>query len=456
MIRPLLPLLLLAGAVPAMAGGAADVAPGAFAFGTLIETTDGVPLHRVRLPVAVYQHSTRADLADLRMFNAGAQPVPYALRTAPAPDQTQPDGVALPVFSLPATLTGGAASPAVHVRIESGGTLVAVDRSLTPEGAGAEAYLVDASALRTEIAALELTFGGAEALVARVDVEASDDLRSFRMVSASAPLLRTRLGGQALSQMRVDLGAVNARYLRIRAAAGTLGAPLERVTALPPTETGVVPREHLVAVNGKASDAGTFVYELDGTYPADRVGIDPAEDNTVLPFEVEGRAAGGQDWIRLGTGTAYRLKQGEVTISGNPIAVRPGPWQSWRIRIVGNAPSGPAPRLRLEWIPAEVVFASRGPGPYMLAYGSGSVKTPGAMPIATLVPGYGTDAAVEIAAATVGSNVKLAGSEALAPATDLRQWGLWGLMAAGALMLGVMASRLLRQGSSRRDSTPGR
>ena len=121
--------------------------------------------------------------------------------------------------------------------------------------------------------------------------------------------------------------------------------------------------------------------------------------------------------------------------------------------LLGNAPAGKAPRLRLEWIPAEVVFAAQGAGPFMLAYGSGTVQTSGALPIATLIPGYGTDKAVTPAIATAGTNVQLAGPQALKPAADLRQWGLWGVMAAGALVLGLMAARLLRQG---RSGTPPR
>lgn len=433
--------LLVALSLPAVAE---DIAPGSFAFGTVVDTDGASPLHAVRLPGAVYQRSTRGDLADLRVFNAAAQPVPFAIRATPVPSDSQPAGVVLPVFPLPGAEPASAEAP-LHVRIESGGALVAIDRGRAPEGAAADTYLIDASGLRTPVAALELSFEGTAPLVARVDVEVSDDLRNFRMVNAGAPLLRTQLGGQSLSQMRVELGSVRGKYYRIHASAGTLGAALDRVTAMPPAQSGSAPREHLVAVNGKA-DGSAFVYELDGAYPADRVSVDPVDDNAVLPFEIDGRDGAGGDWVRLGGGTAYRFRQGDVTISSPAIPVRSGAWRAWRVRITGNAPTGKAPRLRLEWIPAEIVFAAQGAGPFMLAYGSGSVQTSGALPIATLIPGYGTDKAVEPAIATTSTNVQLAGPQALKPAADVRQWGLWGVMAAGAMVLGLMAARLLRQG----------
>jgi hypothetical protein len=447
-LKRLFVVLLVALSLPV---AAEDIAPGSFAFGTVVDTDGASPLHAVRLPGAVYQRSTRADLADLRVFNAAAQPVPFAIRATPVPVETQPAGVVLPVFPLPGAEPVTAETP-LHVRIESGGALVSIDRGRTPASVAATTYLIDASALRTPVAALELVFEGTAPLVARVDVEVSDDLRSFRMVNAGAPLLRTQLGGQSLSQMRVELGSVRAKYYRIHASAGSFGAALDRVTAMPPAQSGSAPREHLVAVNGKA-DGKAFVYELDGAYPADRVSVDPGEDNAVLPFEIDGRDGAGGDWVRLGSGTAYRFKQGDVTISSPTIAVRTGAWRAWRVRITGNAPTGNAPRLRLEWIPAEVVFAAQGAGPFMLAYGSGSVQTSGALPIATLIPGYGTDKAVEPAIATAGTNVQLAGPQALKPTADVRQWGLWGVMGAGALVLGLMAARLLRQS---RSGTPPR
>lgn len=439
-MKRLFTLLLVVLAVPV---AAEDIAPGSFAFGTVVDTDGASPLHAVRLPGAVYQRSTRGDLGDLRVFNAAAQPVPFAIRPAPVPAGTPPAGVVLPVFPLPGTEPATVDVP-MHLRIESGGTLVAIDRGRAPDGTTAGMYLVDASAMRTPVAALELAFEGTAPLVARVDVEVSDDLRSFRMVNAGAPLLRTQLGGQSLSQMRVELGSVQAKYFRIHASAGSLGAALDRVTALPPALPGSTPREHLVAVNGKA-DGSAFVFELDGAYPADRVSVDPGEDNAVLPFEIDGRDGAGGDWVRLGSGTAYRFRQGDVTISSPAIAIRAGAWRAWRVRITGNAPAGKPPRLRLEWIPAEVVFAAQGAGPFMLAYGSGTVQTSGALPIATLIPGYGADNAVEPAMATAGTNVQLAGPQALKPTADMRQWGLWGVMAAGALVLGLMAARLLRQ-----------
>lgn len=432
--------LLAALAFPAVA----QDAPASFGYGTLIETTGGAALYAVRLPVAVYQRSTRADLADVRVFNAGAQPVPHAIRPQAVPDGPAPAAVPLPIFPLPVA-HGHAGPAAFDVRIQGGGTLVAVRGAARDDSDADGGWLVDASALRTPVAALDLAFAGTAPLVTRVNVDASDDLRTFRTVAANAAVVRTQVGGQQLAQLRIELGGIRAKYLRIAGAGGALPAALERVAAVPPAPSGVAVREHLLAAQAKADGSGNYVFELDGAYPADRVGVELKEDNSVVSFELEARTGSDGDWVHLARGTAYRLKQNGVTVTSPPLAMRPGAWRQWRLKAVGSAPTTESPRLRLEWIPAELVFAARGSGPFMLAYGSGAVTTPTAMPIDTLIPGYGTDKAIEPATATAGQNVQLAGPSALKPEADMKQWGLWSVMAAGALMLGMMAARLLRR-----------
>ena len=52
------------------------------------------------LPDAVYQGVTRADLGDVRVFNAEGQPVPHAFCTAPAAAEPTITEQSLPVFEL--------------------------------------------------------------------------------------------------------------------------------------------------------------------------------------------------------------------------------------------------------------------------------------------------------------------------------------------------------------------
>jgi hypothetical protein len=77
-VRTCVPALLLA--VASTVAGAADPTPQDFAYGQSIITTEAATGYRVALPLEVYRTAVRADLGDLRIFNAGGEIVPYALR----------------------------------------------------------------------------------------------------------------------------------------------------------------------------------------------------------------------------------------------------------------------------------------------------------------------------------------------------------------------------------------
>src|SRR3970282_235209 len=83
----------------ARAAGAQSV-PQDFARGIEIRTEGTATIFRVGLPRDVYATVTRADLADLRVFNAAGVPVPMTLRRADLPPPTSAESVKVPLFPM--------------------------------------------------------------------------------------------------------------------------------------------------------------------------------------------------------------------------------------------------------------------------------------------------------------------------------------------------------------------
>jgi len=77
-----------------------------------VVTTADAAAYRVALPLVIYRDTVREDLADIRVFNARGEVVPYALSRPPARTQTRGPGTALPLFALqgdsPAAANAGA------------------------------------------------------------------------------------------------------------------------------------------------------------------------------------------------------------------------------------------------------------------------------------------------------------------------------------------------------------
>ena len=78
----------------------AALSPTDFAFGFRVESSGQGPIWELTLPEAVYHGITRADLGDLRVFNAADAVVPHALRLLQAPKAAAPPPVELPIFPL--------------------------------------------------------------------------------------------------------------------------------------------------------------------------------------------------------------------------------------------------------------------------------------------------------------------------------------------------------------------
>jgi hypothetical protein len=130
----------------------------------------------------------------------------------------------------------------------------------------------------------------------------------------------------------------------------------------------------------------------------------------------------------------------------------------WRARVDrrgGGIGSGPL-ELGAGWAPHRLVFASRGVGPFQLAYGSRDAK-PSAFPIATLVPGYTGEEDLELVRAETTPRIVIGGARAAADPqrlggdavtrdrVDWKRLALWASLVLGVAILGWMAIRLGRQ-----------
>ncbi|MCI5212148.1 MAG: DUF3999 family protein, partial [Candidatus Electrothrix sp. ATG2] len=106
----LLALLLFCGS-PVQAAGAEDNTPlqrQDFAYGMDLTISGSNPIYGLTLPAEVYRGCTRANLGDLRVFNA-SHPVPHLLRIQVS-KETKRAAQVLPFFPLLSERQGGSSS----------------------------------------------------------------------------------------------------------------------------------------------------------------------------------------------------------------------------------------------------------------------------------------------------------------------------------------------------------
>jgi hypothetical protein len=440
--------------------------PADFAYGIPLEADGREALYEVTLPVSAYRGVVRADLADVRVFNGAGEVVPHAWRPRRTAGTEAAKPVALTLFPLKAEEGTSVDGISISVRRDTrGGSSIDV----TSTGARGKSatrtvgYFVDLTELDSALHAIELGWQPLrDGFAAKLRVDASDDLGSWRTLVPAAPLVDLEVGGQRLQQKRVELPRQKVKYLRLSwvpQGAGVAPPELASASGEPVDKTTEAAREWFLSESAAGEKPGEYLFDLRGHQPIDRVRLHLPDPNTVVQVELLARDKSEQPWRAVTRGVAYRLRRDGSEITNPELTVGVTTHRYWMLRVDqrGGGLGSAAPRLEAGWVPHMLVFAARGEPPFQLAYGNREAK-PGGFPIETLIPGYRDASGPRIRAAKAGEqqtiNVssaraleqqQLGGEARLKEAVDWKRWSLWGSLVLGVLVLGVMAWRLMRQ-----------
>lgn len=431
-----------------------------FAYGRSITPESARALQSVALDLDVYRHSVEAGLADLRVFDAQGEPVPHAIRHAPPAPAREPRVEPLPVFRVDDGAS--AQSPVdgfeIDAEISETGAILRL-RGPAPSLPGPETggtWIVDASSLgREPMIGLELDLApSAGDFVAHLRVDASEDLTHFRTRVPHAALARFSQGGHEIERLDLGMPSTRARYLRLTLIDGVLPADLRGVSARIATPPTPPEREHTRLVGAPvAREPGSFVYDIGGDLPIERIDVLPGEPNTLLEIQIDSAAAAEGPWTTRYTGLVYRLESGG-TLRSAPIPWRVDDRRLLRVRVSpkGGGSQQADPELELEWRPAQVVFVARGEGPFMLAYGKrGAPDTAFEASRIVQLAGDGV-ARLDDTTASLGPVQVLAGDLAYERAPTPVSWrklALWGVLVLTVGSVLWMSVRLL--GGARDD-----
>ncbi len=426
--------------------------PGDFRYAIPVTPAGEEGLQRIELPMDAYRGAARADLADLRLFDGRGERLPFAFAGVPSPVPSAPAAVALPLFPIRGAPTADSGDLALSVKRNSAGTIVEL-RTLgpsRPRAGTAVAWIADATALRDPLHSLRFSWAApADGFVARMRVEASDDLASWRGVVADAPLVELAHEGSRVKRDRIEVPAVRAKYLRFT----WQGQAPDLATVVAETLAATAERRlRTLSVDGTAGERpGELFFALGARVPVERLHIVLPQANSVVPVRIDSRDDPKSEWRPVASVTVYRLRRDATVVESPPIAFPPRPDRYWRVTADargGGFGSGTA-RLEAGWLPRQVVFAARGEGPFVLAFGNLQAQSV-AYPVATLVPGYRPHDEFALPAARLGALEERSARPASAfpgwlREADGKRLTLWALLLAGVAVLAVMAWRLSRQ-----------
>lgn len=436
--------LLLAAALCCTPAFAADAD---FALAFPIEAPPGTPVFAFELPAEAYATLTTPDLTDLVVVDAQGREQPITLQRPPPPAPPvapQVLALALPI-AVPGDPTATPGGWELHVRRDAEGGLAALDLQSAEGGqtsAGAAEWLVDVGdESREGLDGLRLTPRDDADFRTLVDLRGSDDLVHWQPLQSALPLLRASGDGRRIERLDLRFPRSTHRYLALRPVPGEAPLPtvavlegLRRRDAEPaPLATRVLEAEAV------SEDGRTFEFAAFGPVPVQQAEVRLADGDGIVDYRLEESI--GDRWQTVASGTAWRLSMGGETLQAAPQPL----WRSGTGRLrLHWLPSAPRPRLVVGYVPDRVIVMAQGTPPFRLLAGSAQGRRMAVTlgdPLAAVRQREGQD--WQPPSATVGPAQTLAGPTALRPPADPGRWSLWAVLGLGALVVGVLAWRLL-------------
>jgi len=476
-LRIFLASMAVAVSCPVSASTEDQLARGDFAHGREIEPRISGPLQTLLLDLPIYRGTVEPRLADLRVFNATGEAVPHAIRSLAQPESRLDDFAKLPLFRLPEIDEGEPGSSGMNVATHGEERIHSIDAEISengavvrilsqrpqPDDAGDEqspaapeaalpaGYLIDASQLERAVVGLELELGGDPLeFVVPVRIEGSSDLVRFQSLGSRAALARLDQSGHRVEISRVDFPASRQRYLKLTWPQAKLPVEIEAVRARLAPETQPPPRDS-ARIPGQPvpNQANTFVFDLGGEVPVDRVQLDLPQANTLVEAQLFAGPTDAGPWSRRYSGVLYALEHAESL--RNPEI----PWPVTRDRYFklvvaskGGGLGAGTPVLEISWYPEQLLFITRGEPPFRLAYGrarAASTRFDAGELIAT---SHERSHELPRQTAALGAEYPLVEPSVLEVPKEpisMRSVALWGVLVLSVSVVLAMSLRLLRQ-----------
>ncbi|WP_137939145.1 DUF3999 domain-containing protein [Chitinivorax sp. B] len=432
--------------------GGAYATPATFEAQAPIQLQGNGPYYRLTLPMQAMLAAHDPTLADLRMTNASGENIPFSLIRQSGHNEQQQLHASLTPFPLHGDASNANEPLTVQVERNTSGTIVRVEQGQSQETKAAPiiGYLLDASKIDTPLISLDIEWDAAVTGFQRIEIQGSDDLQHWRSLT-DGQLARLEFNGQRISQQRIELNGTKARYLRLLWRAPANAPSLSKVSlrygdqAWQPAPTVWSP-----PMQATRSAQNELTLNLPRAIVIDQLDIQLPQTNTLLPVHIAGKYDTKQPWATLTNGVVYRVQQGNSEWTHTQLALTGQPLRSLRIHAdersggFGQTP----PTLRIGSTAYQVIFLARGNPPYQLQIGQPSLKTT-ALPINTLVPGWGSSQAPAIDSAVLGTMQHTTEPTkqtafGLAEQIDWKRAALWAVLLVGVGILGGMVWQLTR------------
>ncbi len=422
-----------------------------FAYGLELTVQGQGAIYGLSVPPQVYQNCSRADLGDMRVFNARGV-VPHLLRPQVSKKKS-PLPMALPFFPLLGEEGNTKLPPNLHIATDSKGTIIDIRQGQEKQPSiEVSSYIIDATGLRQKADWLEFAWSGqGDHFSTSVKIETSNDLNTWRNLVRKASLAELRFAGHDLVRNRVTTRVGGQKYLRLSWPAGKKGVVLTAVKAGYNKEDITQARTiHYLSGQAGAKDSNgktIYSYTSDGHFPVDQVYVRLPQHNSLAQVTVMSRPDEDTSWRQRTTLLSYQLTIDGVRLDSSVKHISPTTDRFWRIELEEVGSSTGPPVLEIGWRPQQLVFVAQGQGPFTIVYGRaglGPERSPVDRLLASIDPRNEKNL---VKPAYASHQIILGGKGQLLPSPEIpwRRWLLWASLVVGVLVIGAMALQLFKE-----------
>lgn len=433
-------------------GQTAPETPQDYARGIELKTEGRAPWYQFPLPEAVYQQSAWTDLRDIRVFNQQGTSLPFALQ-ATVPPAPAPQTVPLTLYKLepqPLQQKDEEGDRAVLLKTP-GGVEIRLDSQRDETLSGTWLIPLDEGEAYHSLSQLRFSWPRqSQGWQARVDIFSSEGLRHWQPEVIDAPLMDLASGDNRLLLDKLDFDsrlAFGAKYLLVIMKNASAPLSFTSVTGQWQAEHPEPQRVPLPAQGVKEAD-DTAVYRWARPQALDALTLRPAQDNAVMPVEIDYRSDEKAAWRPLARTVIYRLADRpalSLPLQGEVI-------EAIRVKAINQRWGDNLAEVTGERDQQTLVFNAQGNGPFLLAWGNGAASSQ-TLALETLIPQQGNkETRLDTLPYAQAGNLVELGGEARLTAKDpaaqrgqLQTWLIWGVLVAGAAGLLLLAWRLWRE-----------
>ncbi|MCI0506621.1 MAG: DUF3999 domain-containing protein [Gammaproteobacteria bacterium] len=413
-----------------------------FAYGINV-TVNANQLYEFELTDTIYRYVRHERLADLRIFDAHGNTVPYnIIHPAATVTTTVRREEALVLF--PVKNTEADLQQDLDVRIERNtkGIIVNVKNDERADGKSPLTYYIADMGENADATVRSLLFDwqhGQQA-VANVIIFTSGNLRDWRPIG-SGPVFHLLQNNHLFAHNQITVNGIS-RYLKIMSNDES-EIVLNCVKAVYETRNHEDTPYQWTTVEPTIIKNNLFRYTLATGFPVHALTITPRSDNTIQHLMVRS-GPNTETMSPQYAGNIFRLKVGDKVYQPDTIVLRQVFHHPvWEIEVLrANKPNIEPPVLMMGWRPQRVRFLSSDAGSYTVAIGSASVTHFGPQ----IPEAIRADHSSAISIALTNDIVPLSGEEAIKTRAPVpyKKYFLWLVLIAVLLVMSYMSARLVR------------